>query len=128
MEAKDTVMSEEQIGEGAVKVKGLYYAGGMAYLERLIAFSRKMTKAQAEISFRAGYKQAREEMDIQLASLAELCLNHRNEGREEGLKCIKGEIEKVENDYRDDDDMAQYLAFNKAKQKILALFKEKEGK
>jgi len=77
------------------------------------------------IVFKAGYKQSREEMDIQLTSLADLCLEHRKAGRGEGLECIKGEIEKVENDYQTDDDLAQYLAFNKAKQKILALFKEK---
>jgi len=76
--------------------------------------------------FKVGYKQSRDEMDIQLASLADLCFEHRKAGREEGLERIKGEIEKVENDYRDDDDLAQYLAFNKAKQKILALFKDNE--
>jgi len=41
------------------------------------------------------------------------------------LALIGKEIEKVKNDYQNDDDLAQYLAFNKAKQKILALFKEK---
>ena len=60
---------------------------------------------------------------------------HSGHGWHVGYECadqilalIKGEIEKVENDYQTDDDLAQYLAFNKAKQKILALFKEKEGK
>ena len=41
------------------------------------------------------------------------------------LTLISQDIENVENDYQNDDDLAQYLAFNKAKQKILARFKEK---
>lgn len=56
MEAK-TVMSEEQIGEEAVKVRGLYYTGGVTYLERLIAFGRKIAKAQHKISFPVAYNE-----------------------------------------------------------------------
>lgn len=43
---------------------------------------RAIAKAQAEISFKAGYKQAREEMNLQSTSLADLCLEHRKAGQE----------------------------------------------
>ena len=72
MEAKDTVMTLDEIR----KVVGRFYDGGTSGLERVAI-------AQSKLSFKAGYKQAREEMDIQLISLADLCLEHRQEGRRE---------------------------------------------
>ena len=40
-------------------------------------------------SFKAGYKQSREEMDIQLTSLADLCLEHRKGGRGEVVEWLE---------------------------------------
>jgi len=41
---------------------------------------RKMPQVAFEMGKEVGYTQAREEMDIQLTSLADLCLEHRKGG------------------------------------------------
>ena len=45
---KPKILSEEEITSEAVKVKGLYYTGGMAYLERLVGFGRLMIRRQLD--------------------------------------------------------------------------------
>ena len=42
-----------------------------------------------EKSYKAGYKQSRDEMDIQLTSLADLCLEHRKGGIKEVVEFLK---------------------------------------
>ena len=54
---------------------------------------RPICEAQAEISFKAGYKQAREEMNLQTMSLAELLLTQRQEGRKEVVEWIENNAE-----------------------------------
>ena len=46
-------------------------------------------KAQAELSFKAGYEQAREEMNLRSTSLADLCLEHRKGGMKEVVEWLE---------------------------------------
>jgi len=73
---KDTVMKDEELRELAIKPP--YTISDLAWI----------AKAQDKISLKAGYKRAREEMDIQLTSLADLCLEHRKGGRREVVDYI----------------------------------------
>jgi len=82
MEAKDTVMRDLELWERF----GVSKLGIGDWL-------RETLKAQAEISFKAGYKQSREEMDIQLTSLADLCLEHRKEGMKEVVGFARDYVE-----------------------------------
>lgn len=92
MEAKDTVMSDAAI-RGSCLGEGLYFGGeldetGSSDMPILMPQFRRIALAQTEISFEAGYKQAKEDMDIQLVSLAELCLSHRKAGIKELMEWV----------------------------------------
>ena len=88
MEAKDTVMSDKEINVALKDYPHYFYDSQGRRYEGYWAVLKIALKAQDKISWEAGYKQSREEMDIQLTSLADLCLEHRKGGRREVVEFV----------------------------------------
>ena len=77
---EDTVMSVSQCEKAWQEAEKYWNLGCHDWTKK-----QAIAEAQAEISFKAGYKQAGEEMNLQSTSLADLCLEHRKAGYEQSV-------------------------------------------
>ena len=85
------LLTPEEIGDNLdLEIEGSYPCSDGSFtttisVDKLLA--AQLTKAK--ISFKVGYKQAREEMNLQTMSLAELLLTQRQEGRKEVVEWLQ---------------------------------------
>ena len=89
MKFEDTIMSGEQMSEQIQKKAKKWAVVNPAFIEDI---ANTIAQAQAEISFKAGYKQAKEEMNLQLKSLADLLTTHRKTARQEVVDWVEGQM------------------------------------